>query len=80
MLAFERAVSTSTSGRLPSPARIESFRLLSSVADITNGDEAQIGRIVGASVSELEPRLSRVRANWMREYGDTHHGAQLPGP
>jgi lysyl-tRNA synthetase class 1 len=69
VLAFERAVSTSTAGRLPAPERIESFRQLSSVADITNGDEAQISRIVGAPVHALEPRLSRAW-NWMLEYGD----------
>ncbi len=69
VLAFERAISTSTAGRLPSPARIESFRQLSSVADITNGDEVQISRIVGASIDDLEPRLSRAW-NWMREYGN----------
>jgi lysyl-tRNA synthetase, class I len=69
VLAYERAISTATAGTLPRPARIEPFRLLSSVADITNGDSAQISRIVGASVDELEPRLSRAWS-WIREYGD----------
>ena len=69
VLAYERAISTATAGTLPRPAKIESFRLLSSVADITNGDSAQISRIVGASVDDLEPRLSRAW-NWIREYGD----------
>lgn len=69
VLAHERAVSTSTAGRLPSPARVESFRQLSSVADITNGDEAQISRIFGAPAADLEPRLGRAWS-WMREYGD----------
>jgi len=69
VLAYERAISTATAGTLPRPARIESFRQLSSVADITNGDSAQISRIVGASVDDLEPRLSRAW-NWVREYGD----------
>jgi len=63
VLAHERAVSTSTAGVLPAPARVESFRLLSSVADVTNGDPVQISRIVGASVDDLEPRLGRAR-NW----------------
>ncbi len=48
VLAHERAVATSTAGVLPTPTKIEPFRQLSSVADITNGDEAQISRIVGA--------------------------------
>ena len=67
VLAHERAVSTSTAGVLPTPARIESFRQLSSVADVTNGDPAQISRIVGASVEDLEPRLSRA-ASWIRDF------------
>ena len=67
VLAYERAVSTSTAGRLPTPARIESFRQLSSVADITNGDPAQISRIVGVSVEDLEPRLSKA-TSWIRDF------------
>lgn len=67
VLAYERAVSTSTAGRLPQPAVVAPFRLLSSVADVTNGNTAQISRIAGASVEELEPRLSRA-ANWIREF------------
>ena len=69
VLAFERASSTASAGRLPTPQRVESFRQLSSVADITNGDDAQISRIVGAPTEELQPRLSRAWT-WMREYGD----------
>ena len=56
-------------GSCPAPTTIEPFRQLSSVADITNGDEAQISRIVGAATEDLEPRLSRAW-NWIREYGD----------
>ena len=37
VLAFERASSTSTAGRLPTPAVVVPFRLLSSVADVTAG-------------------------------------------
>ena len=67
VLAHERAVSTSTAGVLPAPRVLESFRLLSSVADVTNGDAAQISRIVGASVEDLEPRLSRA-STWIRDF------------
>jgi len=68
VLAYERAVSTSTAGLLPAPAKVESFRQLYAVADLTNGDETQISRIVGAPVADLEPRLSRAW-NWARDYG-----------
>ena len=67
VLAYERAVSTSTAGALPTPAKVESFRQLSSVADITNGDPDQISRIIGVSVDDLEPRLSRA-ASWIRDF------------
>jgi lysyl-tRNA synthetase class 1 len=67
VLAFERASATSSAGPLPTPAVVESFRQLSSVADVTNGDPAQISRILGASVDDLEPRLSRA-ANWIRDF------------
>jgi lysyl-tRNA synthetase class 1 len=67
VLAYERAVSTSTAGTLPAPAVLAPFRLLSSVADVTNNDPVQISRIVGASVEDLEPRLSRA-TNWMRDF------------
>jgi lysyl-tRNA synthetase class 1 len=66
VLAYERASSTAD-GPLPRPRVVESFRQLSSVADITNGDPAQISRIIGASVEDLEPRLSRA-ANWIRDF------------
>ena len=66
VLAYERAVSTSTAGVLPRPAKVESFRQLSSIADITNGDPAQISRIVGVPVEDLEPRLSRAW-NWIQD-------------
>lgn len=67
VLAHERASATSTAGRLRTPEVTVPFRLLSSVADVTNGDAAQISRIVGASVEDLEPRLSRAW-NWMRDF------------
>ena len=69
VLAFERASTTASAGPLPTPAVVAPFRLLSSVADITNGNSEQIGRIAGASVADLEPRLTRAW-NWTREYAD----------
>jgi lysyl-tRNA synthetase class 1 len=67
VLAYERAVSTSTAGPLPQPAVLAPFRLLSSAADVTNGNTAQISRIAGARAEDLEPRLSRA-ANWIRDF------------
>jgi lysyl-tRNA synthetase class 1 len=73
VLAFERASSTSTAGRLPTPAVVAPFRLLSSVADVTAGNAELISRIVGDSgyphdsVEDLEPRLVRALA-WTREF------------
>jgi lysyl-tRNA synthetase, class I len=73
VLAHERASATSTAGRLPTPAVVVPFRLLSSVADVTAGSPEQISRIVGdvghphASVDELEPRLSRA-ISWTEEF------------
>ena len=82
VLAYERAVSTAAAGRLPAPAKVESFRLLSSVADVTNGDSAQISRIVGASVEDLEPRLSRAVEldPGLRAGLRPNHRAHLPRP
>ena len=68
VLAFERASSTPAAGRLPTPAVVVPFRVLSSVADVTAGSRDQISRIVGdvgyphASVDDLEPRLDRAMA------------------
>lgn len=67
VLAFERASSTAAAGTLPTPAVVTSFRLLSSVADVTNGDLAQISRIVGAPAADLEPRLGKART-WMVDF------------
>jgi lysyl-tRNA synthetase, class I len=73
VLAFERASRTSTAGVLPTPPVVAPFRLLSSVADVTSGDAAQISRIVAASgyahdsVDDLEPRLTRAW-NWTRDF------------
>ncbi len=67
VLAFERASATAAAGTLPTPAVVAPFRLLSSVADVTNGDAAQITRIVGASAEELQPRLGKAMT-WMAEF------------
>jgi lysyl-tRNA synthetase class 1 len=73
VLAWERATSTSTAGRLPTPEVAVPFRVLSSVADVTAGSADQISRIVGSvghahgSVEDLEPRLSRAMT-WTRDF------------
>ncbi len=73
VLAYERASSTATAGRLPTPEVVVPFRMLSSVADVTAGSAEQISRIVGTmghphdSVDQLEPRLSRAMA-WTEEF------------
>ena len=73
VLAFERASATSSAGRLPTPAVVVPFKLLSSVADVTAGSAELISRIVRdvghehTSVQDLEPRLSRAMA-WVSEY------------
>ena len=67
VLAFERASATASAGTLPTPAVVTSFRLLSSVADVTNGDVAQISRIVGAPAEDLEPRLGKART-WTADF------------
>jgi lysyl-tRNA synthetase class 1 len=66
-LAYERAASTASAGILPTPEVVVPFRMLASVADVTAGSAEQISRIVGHSVAELEPRLSRAMA-WTEEY------------
>jgi lysyl-tRNA synthetase, class I len=73
VLAYERACSTSTAGRLPTPEVVVPFRVLSSVADVTAGSADQISRIVANvghahdSVAQLEPRLTRAM-NWTAEF------------
>ncbi|GAW51720.1 MULTISPECIES: lysine--tRNA ligase [unclassified Nocardioides] len=75
-LAFERASSTSSAGRLPTPAVVVPFRLLSSVADVTAGSAELISTIIGnvgyehASVADLEPRLGKAMT-WTSEYVPT---------
>ncbi|WP_028659207.1 lysine--tRNA ligase [Nocardioides insulae] len=73
VLAFERAMATSSAGTLPTPSSVVPFRLLSSVADVTAGSAELISRIVGdaghphEAVADLEPRLTRAMT-WMSEY------------
>ena len=73
VLAFERASATHAAGRLPTPAVVVPFRLLSSVADVTAGSAELISRIVSdvghphSSVADLEPRLSRAMT-WARDF------------
>jgi lysyl-tRNA synthetase class 1 len=73
VLAYERAASTTSAGRLPSPEVVVPFRVLSSVADVTAGSAEQISRIVEHmghahdSVGQLEPRLSRAMA-WTEQF------------
>jgi len=73
VLAYERASSTASAGRLPTPRVVVPFRMLASVADVTAGSAEQISRIVSHlghvhdSVDDLEPRLSRAVA-WTAEF------------
>ncbi|WP_028474652.1 lysine--tRNA ligase [Nocardioides alkalitolerans] len=73
VLAFERASSTSTAGRLPTPTVVVPFRTLSSIADVTAGSAEQISRLVGdlghehGTVADLEPRLTRA-ITWTNEF------------
>ena len=73
VLAFERASATASAGRLPTPAVVVPFRLLSSVADVTAGSAELISQIVSSvghphsSVADLEPRLSRAMT-WTRDF------------
>ena len=75
VLAWERASSTSSAGRLPSPPVVVPFRMLSSVADVTAGSADLVSATVGKvgyahdSVADLEPRLSRAMT-WIAEYVD----------
>jgi lysyl-tRNA synthetase class 1 len=72
-LAFERASATAAAGRLPTPAVVVPFRLLSSVADVTAGSAELISTIIGnvghehASVADLEPRLDKAMT-WTSEF------------
>lgn len=70
VLAWERASSTHSAGRLPTPPVVVPFRTLSSVADVTAESADQISRIIRLSdfphdeVDALEPRLTRA-INWI---------------
>jgi lysyl-tRNA synthetase, class I len=72
VLAYERASSTQSAGRLPTPEVVVPFRTLASVADVTAGSADQISRVIAHlghphdSLDQLEPRLSRAIA-WTAE-------------
>jgi lysyl-tRNA synthetase class 1 len=73
VLAFERASSTASAGRLPTPEVLVPFRVLSSVADVTAGSADLISSTVShvgyahSTVDELEPRLKRAMT-WTSEF------------
>lgn len=73
VLAYERAIRTSSAGVLPTPPVVVPFRTLSSIADVTAGSADQISRLVGDlghahdSVADLEPRLDRA-ITWTHEF------------
>ncbi len=80
---LHRAASTTSAGPLPRPRRIFPFRMLTSVSDITAGDDAQILRILNSvnagdepvTLADTEPRLGRAKA-WVAEHmpaGDRTH-------
>jgi lysyl-tRNA synthetase, class I len=84
VLAYERAAATAA-GPLPRPTIVESFRLLSSVADVTQGSAEVVASKVGQRVADLEPRLSRA-ITWkpqnptvVRDEPDTARLASLEG-
>lgn len=72
--AYERATRTTTA-ELPQPAKRIPWRLLTSVLDLTAGDDAQLLRILrdvdadskDLALADIEPRLSRARA-WVAEH------------
>ncbi len=73
VLAYERAVSTSTAGVLPTAPVTVPFRLLSSVADVTAGSAELISATVEraghphGSVDDLQPRLDKAMT-WTAEF------------
>ncbi|HWU20920.1 MAG TPA: lysine--tRNA ligase, partial [Nocardioides sp.] len=69
VLAWERASETAAAGRLPVPAVVVPFRMLSSVADVTAGSREITARTVGATEADLEPRLTKA-ATWITQYVD----------
>ncbi len=72
-LAWDRAISTASAGRLPAPEVVVPFRTLSSIADVTAGSAELISDTVSHvgfphdSVEDLQPRLDRAR-QWMAEF------------
>ena len=72
VLTHSRSTRTSL-GRLPEPATKVPFRMLSSVVDVTAGDDDQIARllrtmgVLAGELSAVEPRLTLAR-NWVDDY------------
>ena len=72
LLTHARSTRTSL-GRLRQPETVVPFRMLSSVVDVTAGDDDQIARllrtmgVLSGDLSAVEPRLSLAR-NWINEY------------
>jgi lysyl-tRNA synthetase class 1 len=73
-LAIHTRATSTASIVLPQTPRPVAYRTLASVVDITNGDDAQVVRIVDAMVDEpvadidlLRPRLDRA-ATWIARY------------
>jgi lysyl-tRNA synthetase class 1 len=72
-LAWHRASSTESAGRLATPAVPVPFRTLSSVADVTAGSAELISRVISDvgfphdTVADLEPRLTKAM-QWTVEH------------
>jgi lysyl-tRNA synthetase class 1 len=72
LLVHSRSTRTSL-GRLREPETVVPFRMLSSVIDVTAGDDDQIARllrtmgVLAGDLSAVEPRLSLAR-NWISGY------------
>jgi lysyl-tRNA synthetase class 1 len=72
VLTHARSTSTSL-GRLRQPETVVPFRMLSSVVDVTAGDDDQIARllrtmgVLAGDLSAVEPRLLLAR-NWVNDY------------
>jgi lysyl-tRNA synthetase, class I len=72
VLTHSRSTRTSL-GQLHQPETVVPFRMLSSVVDVTAGDDDQIARllrtmgVLSGDLSDLEPRLSLAR-NWVNDY------------
>jgi lysyl-tRNA synthetase, class I len=83
-VAVHTRASSTADGKLPQTARPMSFRTLSSIFDITAGDEDQELRILRdlsqeapiATLDEVRPRLDCARA-WVLEYAEPEDRTQV---